>query len=388
MKKGAEKREFQVFAKPVGPLCNLKCSYCYYLGKHQLFEGSYHFRMSDELLELYTRQHIEATTDSNIFFSWHGGEPLMAGIDFYRKALAFQKKYRPAGSSILNGIQTNGTLLNGDWGKFLAANGFIAGISLDGPARLHNWYRKAKNFEGTYNKVRLGYELLRKHGINPEILCVVNAENVKFPLEVYRHFRAIGAEYITFLPLVEKEIGSESGVSKRSVSPLDFGVFLATVFDEWVSSDIGLIKVQIFEEAARTAFSQEHTLCIFKVNCGGVPVVEHTGDFYSCDHYVGPDYLVGNIKDKPLASLLDSGMQKDFGTSKSRTLPRYCRECNVLEMCNGECPRNRFIETPDGEPGLNYLCAGYKYFFNHCLPFVNSVREAWMGKLAPPGKNG
>ncbi|MCU0408006.1 MAG: anaerobic sulfatase maturase [Bacteroidales bacterium] len=352
-----------------------------------LFEGSYNYKMSDAILEQYIRQHIEATTDSNIFFSWHGGEPLMAGIDFYRKALSLQKKYKPAGSKIINGIQTNGTLLNGEWGKLLAANGFIAGISMDGPARLHNWYRKAKNFEGTYSKVRLGYEILRKHGINPEILCVVNAENVKFPLEVYRHFRAIGAEYITFLPLVERETGSDGGVSKRSVGAPDFGIFLSKVFDEWTANDIGLIKVQIFEEAARTAFSQDHTLCIFKVDCGGVPVVEHTGDFYSCDHYVTPDYLVGNIAKSSLASLLDSRRQRKFGRAKSQTLPLYCRECNVLAMCNGECPKNRFIETPAGEPGLNYLCEGYKYFFNHCLPFVNSVKEAWQARVArAPGR--
>ncbi len=373
-------REFQIFAKPVGPLCNLRCSYCYYLGKKSLYKGKDQYLMPDDILEKYIVQHIEATTDSQIVFSWHGGEPLMAGIDFFRKVLCLQKKHQPLGSEIFNGIQTNGTLINAEWARFLTANGFIVGISIDGPAEVHNWHRKAQNYEGTFGRVIIGYELLRKHGLLPEVLCVVNAENVKHPEAVYDLFRKIGAEFITFIPLVEPEPFSAKGVSSRSVPSKEFGLFLSAVFDEWVEKDIGRVKIQIFEEAARTAFNQDHSLCIFRVNCGVVPVVEHNGDFYSCDHYVSNDYLIGNIRDHSVAEMLDSSFQKAFGEAKSLTLPRYCLECEVKSMCNGECPKNRFITTPDGEPGLNYLCSGYKHFFKHCQPFVDSIREAWLRK--------
>ncbi len=213
--------------------------------------------------------------------------------------------------------------------------------------------------------------------IIPEILCVVNAENVKYPLVVYKFFKNLGARYITFLPLVEHDPDSSNVVSGKSVRSSDFGYFLSSIFDEWVEKDIGNIKIQIFEEAARTAFNQEHTLCIFKVNCGGVPVVEHTGDFYSCDHYVNSDHLLGNIRDHSLADFLDSDRQQIFGRAKSVSLPEYCISCEVRSMCNGECPKNRFITTPDGESGLNYLCKGYKYFFNHCRPFVEAITTAW-----------
>ena len=373
-------REFQVFAKPVGPLCNLRCNYCYYLGKKNLYKGKDQYLMPDDILEKYIIQHIEATTETEISFSWHGGEPLMAGIDFFRKVIGYQKKHQPPGSVITNGIQTNGTLINAEWARFLTANGFVVGISIDGPAEFHNWHRKASNYEGTFRRVVIGYELLRKHGLLPEVLCVVNAENVRHPIDVYELFRKLGAEFITFIPLVEPEPFSPNGVSIRSVPSGEFGVFLSAIFDEWVEKDIGRVKIQIFEEAARTAFNQDHSLCIFKTNCGGVPVIEHNGDFYSCDHYVSKEYLVGNIKDHTLAAMLDSSFQAAFGEAKSLTLPRYCLECEVKNMCNGECPKNRFISTPDGEPGLNYLCSGYKYFFSHCRPFVEAIREAWLKK--------
>jgi uncharacterized protein len=228
-----------------------------------------------------------------------------------------------------------------------------------------------------------GIRLLTKYGIIPEILCVVNSQNVKHPLYVYTFIKQLGTRYLSFLPLVEKETGSESGVSRNSVKALEFGHFLSDIFDQWVENDIGEIKIQIFEEAARTAFKQLHTLCIFKQNCGGVPVVEHNGDFYSCDHYVNPEYLLGNILGNTLSDLLDSERQTEFGRLKSSTLPAYCRQCEVLSMCNGECPKNRFIFTPDGEHGLNYLCSGYKYFFNHCRPFVEAIAEAF-NPLNPP----
>jgi uncharacterized protein len=375
-----EVREFQIFVKPVGARCNLNCSYCYYLGKRSLYPGKHKVIMDIETFEKYVIQHIKASTDRVINFSWHGGEPLLAGIDFYKSVILLQKKHKPAGSEITNGIQTNGTLLN-EWCDFLALENFVVGISIDGPGDLHNSNRRTIDDNNTFLNVLRGFELLKMRGVLPEILCVVNAQNVKYPLEVYSLFKELGARYISFLPLVEPEPGSPAGASKNSVPPLDFGVFLSTVFDEWVERDIGEIKIQIFEEAARTAFNQEHTLCIFKKNCGGVPVVEHTGDFYSCDHYVNPSHMLGNIKDHSLTYYLDSKEQKAFGMAKSLTLPEYCKVCEVRSMCNGECPKNRFIKAPDGEAGLNYLCDGYKYFFNHCRPFVEAIAEAWKNNM-------
>jgi uncharacterized protein len=370
-------REFQIFVKPVGAACNLRCRYCYYLGKKNLYPGKDHHIMTDEVLEIYVIQHICASTDAIIFFTWHGGEPLLAGIEFFRKIVKLQQKHKPADSMIINGIQTNGTLINDEWCRFLAENGFIVGISIDGPDKLHDKYRRTREDGNTFQQVMRGYGLLKKHGIHPEILCVINSENVNYPLPVYNFYKQLEAKNFTFLPLVEPEINSTLGVSSLSVPSDKFGFFLSSVFDEWVENDIGDIKIQIFEEAARTAFNQEHTLCIFKVNCGGVPVVEHSGNVYSCDHYVDNENLLGNIADYPLSYFLDSDRQKIFGQVKSAALPRYCTECEVRPMCNGECPKNRIISTPDGEKGLNYLCSGYKYFFNHCRPFVEAISETW-----------
>jgi len=366
-------REFQIFAKPVGALCNLRCRYCYYLDKKNLYPAEESLVMGDDILERYIIQHIEASTEETIFFSWHGGEPLMAGIEFFRKAVALQKKHKPSGSEIINGVQTNGTLIDNKWGWFFAENNFLVGISIDGPGDMHNRFRTTSEGRSSLPQVLKGYDTLMRYKIKSEILCVVNSFNVKFPLIIYDFFKELGAAYITFLPLVERRSGTQSGVSRASVPPLEFGNFLISVFDEWTERDIGEIKIQIFEEAARTAFNLEHTLCIFKKTCGGVPVVERNGDFYSCDHFVNSENLIGNINNGSIAGFLDSERQKAFGHAKSLTLPRYCIECEVKAMCNGECPKNRFIATPDGEPGLNYLCSGYKAFFNHCRPFVEAI---------------
>lgn len=370
-------REFQIFAKPVGSACNLSCRYCYYPGKKSLYPGKDHFLMTDYILEKYIVQHIKASTETIINFSWHGGEPLLAGIEFYRKVLRLQSFHKPDGKSVLNGIQTNGTLIDEEWCSFLSENNFIIGISIDGPPEFHNIFRTSKDFSPSWHQVISGFQLLKKHGVIPEVLCVVNAENVSHPLIIYNFFKQLGAKYITFLPLVEPEAGTTSGVSRNSVPAEEFGYFLSTIFDEWVEKDIGDIKIQIFEETARSAFNQEHTLCIFKSNCGGVPVVEHNGDFFSCDHYVNKDHLLGNIMDHSLTYFLDSERQKVFGMNKSISLPEYCIECEVRSMCNGECPKNRIILTHDGETGLNYLCKGYKYFFNHCRPFIEAISDAW-----------
>jgi uncharacterized protein len=374
---GQSLNDFRVFAKPVGSTCNLNCRYCYYLSKKDLYPNADHFLMSDKILEKYIIQHIEASTEKIISFSWHGGEPLLAGIDFYRKVLRLQTAHKPADKTIINGIQTNGTLITDEWCRFIAREGFVIGISIDGPAGFHNIYRRTKADRKTWHLAERGYKLLRKHGVTPEILCVVNAENVKHPLIIYNFLKQMGAEYLTFLPLVEPEAGSSTEVTRDSVPSMEFGLFLSEVFDKWIENDIGGIKIQIFEEVARTAFNQEHTLCIFKVNCGGVPVVEYNGDFYPCDHYVNKENLLGNISDHSLKYFLECERQIAFGRDKSASLPKYCHDCEVKSMCNGECPKNRFILSPDGEAGLNYLCEGYKYFFNHCRPFVEAIAAVW-----------
>jgi len=369
--------DFQIFVKPVGARCNLHCSYCYYLSKSELYSQHQYKTMPDDVLEEYLRQHIEASLGPDVIFSWHGGEPLLAGIDFYRKALEFQKKYKPFSYNVYNGIQTNGVLLNREWCRFLAENNFYVGISIDGYEELHDRFRIYNDGRPSFAKVIAGYRLLQEYNIRNEILCVVNSVNVQKPLEVYRFFKRFGAEFITFLPLVIRDVTVPGKVSDISVPAEDFGRFLCTIFDEWIAGDIGRIKIQIFEEAVRPAFGQEHTLCIFKKTCGGVPVVEHNGDFYSCDHYVDEEHLIGNIKSDTLSEMLRSERQRSFGQAKFNTLPQYCINCEVRDMCNGECPKNRFITAPSGEAGLNYLCSGYKMFFRHIKPFADAVGAEW-----------
>ena len=370
-------REFQVFAKPIGSICNLDCHYCYYLKKEHLYPKGESFRMSDDILEEYIVQHIDASPSSEIRFSWHGGEPTVLGLDYFRKIIALQNKHQPSNQRIANGMQTNGILLDEEWCSFLAAEGFAVGLSLDGPQEMHDRYRVTKDKKPTHEQTMRGYKLLQQHRVYTDILCVVNAQNVQHPTEVYRFFKQINAQYISFLPLVEPQPDAEGGVSHHTAPAEAWGIFLCTIFDEWRDQDIGQIKVQIFEEAARTAFNQEHSLCIFRPACGDIPVIEHNGDFYSCDHFVDAEHCLGNIKETPLIELLESPAQRAFGNAKMETLPRYCQECEVRAMCHGECPKNRFLQTPDGEEGLNYLCAGYKRFFAHCQPFVSEVAAQW-----------
>jgi len=367
--------EFQVFVKPVGSRCNLSCDYCYY---HDRGERGLHPAgqvMKADILGIYIKQHLDAWEGDNVMFSWHGGEPLLAGLDFYRKVIGLQKEYNREGKRIINGIQTNGMLLDNEWCSFLSENGFIVGLSIDGPAELHNMHRKSAAGIPSHNPVLKAWDLLKLYNISHELLCVVSNTNVAFPLDVYNFFRERAAEYITFLPLVEREGDNE--VSPDSVDPLKFGQFLVSIFDAWKAEDIGRIKIQVFEEALRTAFGQEHTLCIFRKECGGVPLLEKNGNFYTCDHYADNENLVGNIRESSLATLLLSRKQTDFGRYKETSLPLYCRQCEVIDMCNGECPRNRFVNTPDGEPLHNYLCPGYMMLFNHIRPFADMVATAW-----------
>ncbi len=370
-------RDFQVFAKPVGPICNLGCAYCYYLNKDQLYPKGEQFRMPDIILEEYIVQHIEASSEPVIRFSWHGGEPTILGLDYFRKIVALQRKHQPPGQRIMNGMQTNGTLLEEGWCRFLADEGFSVGLSLDGPQEMHDRCRRDKGGDPTHGLAMRGYKLLRRHRVNSDILCVVNSLNVRYPSEVYRFFKQIGANYVSFLPMVDPQPDTRTDANALTVPADSWGDFLCIIFDEWVNQDIGKIKVQIFEEAVRTAFEQEHSLCIFRPTCGDIPVVEHNGDFYSCDHFVDDEHRIGNIIETPLLDLLESPKQRAFGLTKLDSLPRCCRECEVRDMCHGECPKNRFIRTSDGETGLNYLCTGYKRFFAHCRPFIAEVAAEW-----------
>jgi uncharacterized protein len=370
-------REFQVFVKPIGSICNLECHYCYYLKKKDLYPKGESFRMPDSILEEYIIQHIAAASGSVINFSWHGGEPTTLGLDYFRKIVALQRKHQPRNQGITNGIQTNGTLLDEAWCRFLAEESFAVGLSLDGPEGMNDRYRVSKGQNPTYKETMRGYRLLRQYQIPCDILCVVHAENVQHPIEVYRFFKEIGAPYIGFLPLVEPQPDGKGGVSHCTVSAEALGNFLCAIFDEWKSHDIGRVKVQIFEEAARTAFGQEHVLCIFRKTCGDVPVVEHNGDFFSCDHFVDTKHRLGNIQEIPLVDLLESPAQRAFGQAKFDTLPSFCQACEVLDMCHGGCPKDRILHTPDGNAGLNYLCAGYKRFFTHCQPFVAQLSGLW-----------
>ncbi|MFZ2054601.1 MAG: anaerobic sulfatase maturase [Candidatus Aminicenantales bacterium] len=380
-------RGFQVFVKPSGAACNLACRYCYYLEKGPLDaeagspgSKSGPFHMPEGLLEEYIAQHIAASPDEIIRFSWHGGEPTVLGVGYFRTIVEIQRRLSPPGRRIANGIQTNGTLLDDDWGRFLGAEEFSVGLSLDGPRELNDLHRLTRDGRSTFDETMRGYEVLRRHGVATDILCVVSAANVRRPADVYGFFRDIGASYVTFLPLVVPQPGAPGGVSPESVPSEAWGDFLCAVFDEWQSRDIGHIKVQIIEEAARASFGQEHSLCIFRPVCGDIPVVERNGDFYSCDHYVDAEHRLGNIRETPLLSLLESPAQRAFGLAKLEKLPRVCLSCEVREMCNGECPKNRFVRAADGKPGLNYLCAGYRKFFNYVRPFVDAVAAVWSSR--------
>ncbi len=340
--------------------------------------------MGEAVLDRYIAQHLETCGDGPVLFSWHGGEPTLLGVDYYRRVVELQQLHKSPGQRIVNGMQTNGTLLDETWCRFLAKEKFSIGISIDGPQRLHDLFRRIGSGKSCFSQCLRGYELLRQFGVSTEILCVVHAENVRFPREVYEFLKNLGAEYLSFLPLVERE---ERGRA-RSVPSEVWGDFLIEIFDIWKARDIGKVKIQIFEEALRPAFGQEHTLCIFKETCGAVPVLESNGDFYACDHFVSDEYRIGNILETPLFALLGHPAQRAFGVAKRETLPEYCRSCEVRDMCNGGCPKNRFARAPDGEPGLNYLCAGYKKFFSHCRPLLEEIASLWRIQNAEAGVPG
>lgn len=363
--------------KPFGAICNLDCGYCYYLKKSDLYPKGESFRMDDRLLEHYIVQHIEASPKPLIAFSWHGGEPTLLGLDYFRKIVELQQKHQPVGRRIINGIQTNGTLIDEAWCEFFASQGFYVGLSLDGPREFHDRYRVNKGGKPTHKQVMHAYKLLRKHRVHCDVLCVLNNHNVRYPIQVYRFFKEIGVEYLQFLPVVEPAADGERKVSRHTVPPEAYGSFLCAVFDEWVRHDIGRVVIQTFDEALKVACGLEHALCIFRETCGDVAVLEHNGDFYACDHFVDAQHYLGNLHTTPLVAMLESPALRDFGSAKRTALPRYCMECEVLSMCNGGCPKDRFVKAPDGEPGLNYLCAGLKRFFTHSRPYLLRLADLW-----------
>ncbi len=371
---------FHIMTKPRGAICNLDCAYCYFLSKELLYPGS-RFRMSNDLLEEYIRQYIEAQHVPEVTFAWQGGEPTLMGLDFFRLAVSYQQKYRRPEMRIYNALQTNATRLDDDWCQFFQEQDFLIGVSLDGPQELHDMYRIDKGGNATFDHVMAGIALLKKHKVAFNILTTVHAANAEHPLEVYRFLRDdVGVQFIQFIPIVERDnqTGFQEGdrITPRSVTGEQYGRFLSAIFDEWVRRDVGRIFVQIFDEALTAWMGNRPGLCIFGETCGTALAMEHNGDIYSCDHYVEPKHKLGNMQFIPLAKLVGSEQQRRFGQAKRDTLPHYCLECEVRFICNGGCPKDRTLTTPDGEPGLNYLCAGYKAFFKHIdRPMKMMVQE-------------
>jgi uncharacterized protein len=366
---------FHLLAKPTGAVCNLDCKYCFFLSKERLYPGS-RFRMTDEVLETYIQQYIEAQHVPEVTISWQGGEPTLMGLDFFRRSVEIARKHQKPNKTIQYTMQTNGTLLDDEWCEFFRRNNFLIGISVDGPPELHNAYRVDKGGKPSYDRVKRGLDLLKKHRVDFNILCTVHAANGGHPQEVYRCFRdELGAEFVQFIAIVERdnETGFQEGnnVTDRSVTAAQYGDFLIGVFDEWVRRDVGRVFVQIFDVALAAWVGAPPTICVFSPTCGNALALEHNGDMYACDHFVEPDYYLGNIMETPMADLVAAEKQRKFGMDKLEMLPQHCRECSVRFVCHGGCPKNRFItappdeDTPRGEAGLNYLCAGYRAFFKH-----------------------
>jgi uncharacterized protein len=395
--------------KPIGPICNLDCRYCFYLEKEDLYHQEKRkerpsWAMPPDVLESYIRQYIEAQDVPEIQFAWQGGEPTLLGVRFFEEVVALQKKYA-GGKKIANAFQTNGTLLDDDWGRFLAENGFLVGLSVDGPRDLHNTYRVDKKGRPTFDAVMAGMEILKNYKVEFNTLTVVNRKNSRVPLEVYRFLRKHGSGFMQFIPLVEraapgplsgtdgliqlslaappKPDSEKSPVTEWSVRAADYGTFLTSLFDEWVRFDIGKTFVQQFDVALGIWAGHGSSLCVFSETCGKALAMEHNGDLYSCDHYVYPEFRLGNLRESSLDTLINAPFQKKFGTDKRDMLPEYCKKCDVRFACNGECPKHRFIKTPDGEWGLNYLCPAYKTFFTHIDPYMRAMTQLLRAGRAP-----
>lgn len=384
-----------VMLKPAGAHCNLACKYCYYLEKNNLYQNSHRHLMSDEMLEQFTREYIEAQTMPQVLFTWHGGEPLMRSIDFYRKALALQKKYAH-GKQIDNVIQTNGTLLTDEWCEFFAKNHWLVGISIDGPQEYHDHYRVTPAGKPSWEKVMQGIQLLKKHRVEWNAMAVVNAYNAEHPLEFYHFFRDNGCQYLQFTPIVERLTEHEDGrtlasladdreipLADASVTPQQWGNFLCTIFDDWVRHDVGKTFVEIFDCTLANWMGVLPGICAYSKECGHAGVMEHNGDVYSCDHFVFPEYKLGNIRDQSLIDMLYGEKQQAFSRLKHTSLPRQCKECDMEFACHGECPKNRFEKDKYGEPGLNYLCQGYYQYYSHVAPYMDFMKRELLAQRPP-----
>ena len=384
-----------VMLKPAGAHCNLACKYCYYLEKNKLYPTAQRHLMSDEMLEQFTREYIEAQTMNQVLFTWHGGEPLLRSIDFYRKALSLQQKYA-GGRRIDNVIQTNGTLLTDEWCEFFAQNHWLVGISIDGPQPYHDHYRLTAAGKPSWKKVMQGIKLLKKHGVEWNAMAVVNAYNVNHPLEFYRFFKENGCQFLQFTPIVERQTRHEDGrtlasladkneisLSEASVAPEQWGYFLCAIFDEWVRKDVGKIFVEIFDCTLANWMGISPGICAYSKECGHAGVMEHNGDVYSCDHFVFPEYKLGNIRDHSLIDMLYGEQQQEFSRLKHSSLPRQCKECDMEFACHGECPKNRFMKDKYGDSGLNYLCPGYYLYYQHVAPYMDYMKQELMAQRPP-----
>lgn len=388
-------RPLYIMTKPVGAICNLACDYCYYLEKSKLYQESPKHIMSDELLEKFIKEYIESQTMPQVLFTWHGGETLMRPLSFYQKAMELQRKYA-RGRTIDNCIQTNGTLLNDEWCRFFHDNNWLVGVSIDGPQEFHDEYRKNKQEKPSFMKVMQGINLLNKHRVEWNALAVVNDFNADYPLDFYHFFKEIGCRYIQFTPIVERifrhddgrhlaavEEGDNEKLADFSVTPEQWGNFLCTIFDEWVKNDVGEYFIQLFDATLANWVGEQPGVCSLAKTCGHAGVMEFNGDVYSCDHFVFPQYKLGNIYSKTLVEMMYSDKQQQFGRNKFDSLPSQCKECQYLFACNGECPKNRFCKTASGEPGLNYLCKGYYQYFDHVAPYMDFMKKELLAERAP-----
>lgn len=388
-------RPMYVMLKPAGSLCNLRCKYCYYLEKDKLYKQCKNHVISDELLEKFIKEYIEAQTTPQVLFTWHGGETLMRPISFYKRALELQRIYG-RGRQIDNCIQTNGTLLTDEWCQFFKDNNFLVGVSIDGPQEFHDEYRRTATNKPTFVKVMNGINLLNKHGVEWNALAVVNDYNADYPLEFYRFFKQIGCKYIQFSPIVERVVkredgltlapgmqGGDAGLADFSITPEQWGNFLCTIFDEWVHNDVGEYFVQLFDATLANWVGQAPGVCILAEECGHAGVMEFNGDFYSCDHFVYPEHLLGNLHTKTITEMMYSDQQNKFAKMKKQMLPQQCKECKFLFACHGECPKNRFLNDKYGNYGLNYLCKGYRQFFEHVEPYMNFMKRELENHRAP-----
>lgn len=392
-------RPLYIMAKPAGAACNLACEYCYYLEKSDMYrrlEPGTRFVMSDDLLEKFVREYIESQTTPDVLFTWHGGEALMRPLSFYEKVVRLQQKYA-RGLHVDNCIQTNGTLLTDEWCRFLRREGWLVGVSIDGPQEFHDEYRRNRAGAPSFRKVMAGINLLNKHKVDWNAMAVVNDYNADFPLEFYHFFKEIGCRYLQFTPIVERiapksdgrhlasraDTGSGIELAPFSVSPEQWGSFLIAVFDEWVRTDVGRYFIQLFDATLANWIGREPGLCSMAPTCGHAGVMEYNGDVYSCDHFVFPEYKLGNLYSHSFMEMMYSDRQLRFGASKRESLPSCCRSCRWLFACNGECPKNRFAVSAEGEPGLNYLCEGYRRFFAHVQPYMDFMRDELAAGRAP-----